>query len=67
MSEATVIYLIAAICAAPTCPVSMAMLNGVDAVWWLSSLCAFFMVARHRENINRLIAHTEPKFSLKSR
>lgn len=56
---------LAVICAALTCPVSMAIFDGVDCVWWLCAVSALFLIARHKGNIKRLIEHNEPKFRLR--
>lgn len=56
---------LAVICAALTCPVSMAAFGGMDGVWCLCTASALFLVARHKSNIKRLIEHKEPKFRLK--
>ena len=49
------------------CPILLIPFGAQIPVICLASICAIFMTARHKENIQRLIKGTESKFSLKGK
>jgi Predicted membrane protein len=65
----TVKYMsLSVICAALTCPVTLGILGtSSSTVEVISILCVLLMIYRHKENMKRLLAGTESKFTLARR
>ncbi|HXQ21541.1 MAG TPA: glycerol-3-phosphate 1-O-acyltransferase PlsY [Candidatus Acidoferrales bacterium] len=56
---------VASMLAAATLPLACAMLGYAPAVWALALVVCAAIVARHRQNISRLLQGTEPKFQVR--